>query len=360
MAAMECREPDRPPVRVHGAAPNAYRLWHRSFHRLIDLALEKTDIMWGWGPGGGPSYSARFDVDPKIVDEPLDREGYVRRTVTYPTPRGDLYCVDAVSESGHPPARMKHLITDEHDAAKFLSIEDEDIPFDLDLFRRRQEELGDRGVVTISCNDPGWWVHRMLGSETQAFWSVEKRDLLHALYDKVRRNCERLLERVLVGTPGCIMCSGGGGMCWIPPLHSPRDADEFLFPSVRRIAEIAHENGCLLWYHTHGRVRDFIGRYAQAGVDCLRPIEPPPMGDVTISEAKALAGGRMALEGNIEQGDMETKCPEEIYTITRQAVKEGRPGGGFILATTGGIDGPYLSDEDFARWKAYIDAGLEG
>ena len=360
LAALGCEEADRPPVRVYGATPGAYGQWDASYHRLIDLALEKTEIMDGWGVGGGPSYSASVDLDPKVSDEALDREGYVKRTVTYRTPTGDLHYVDAWSDCGYPRQNMKHLIACEEDAAKFLSIRDEDIPFEIEGFERQQEELGDRGIVTINCNDPGYWVHWMLGSETLAFWSIERRDLVHALYDKVQGNTERHLKRVLLKARGNVVCSGGGGEKWIPPLQSPRDADEFLFPSVKRLAEIVHENGCLLWYHSHGRVRDLIERYAEAGVDCLQPIEPPPMGDVTITEAKGLARGRMSFEGNIQYGDLVTKAPEEVYAMTRAAVAEGRPGGGFILGTSAGFEGPFLSDDEFARWEAYVEAGVAG
>ena len=364
LAAMRREQPDRPPVRVYGAMPSARAWMHPSFHPLIDLAIEKTDVVDGAGIPGGPAYSAAFDLHPRVTNEPIDRPGYVKRTVAYPTAKGDLYYIDAWSDCGYPRQNMKHLIADEKDAARFLSVPDEDLPFDLSDLFHKEADLGDQGIVAICCNDPGYWIHWMLGSVTLAFWSIEKRDLLHALYDKVHNNTEALLKRVLLLAPGRVLSSGGGGEKWIPPLQSPADFDEFLAPSVKRIADLVHENDGLLWYHCHGRVRDFISRFADAGVDCIHPVEPPPMGDVTLAQAKEIARGRIALEGNIQLGDLLTQSPDEVRAMVRAVVKQGRPAGGFILGTSGGIENVSnpalgLSQHDFDRWKAYIEAGLE-
>ena len=90
----------------------------------------------------------------------------------------------------------------------------------------------------------------------------------------------------------------------------PEDFREFVVEYDRRFIDLIHDAGGYAWIHCHGKVRDFIDRFARMGCDMLNPIEPPPMGDLSLREAFSLAGGRMALEGNIEIGDIMTASPD--------------------------------------------------
>lgn len=357
LTALGCGEPDRPPVRLLNAMPSARRSMDRSWHRLLDLALEKTEIIAWTGLGGQPAYSAWAEAHKEVVDEDFGDPGWLKRTTTFQTPKGGLRKVLRVSPGGHESVLEKHLIETEDDAMKFLSIPDAPMEYDLSDLPALDEAVGDSGIVGIWCAEPGCWVHHALGSETIAFWSIDRRDLLHDIYDKVHRNQVEMLKRALKEAPGRLLSSGCGGEKWIPPLVSPTEFEEFLAPSVREIAGIVHENGGLLWYHCHGSVRNFIERFVELGVDCLQPIEAPPLGDVTLSEAKKLAAGRMCLEGNVQWGELITSTPDEVRRITRAAIEEGRPGGAFILGLTAGLHGPFLSDEDFERLAAFIEAG---
>ncbi len=52
--------------------------------------------------------------------------------------------------------------------------------------------------------------------------------------------------------------------------------------------------------------------FADMGVDCLNPIEPPPIGRLTLADAKRRVGERMSLEGGIEVGDFEfVRCGDD-------------------------------------------------
>lgn len=360
LTALRCGEPDRPPVHIINATPSALATMDKSWHPLLRLALEKTEIIEEVGLPGQPAFSAYFERHRRVTEEPMDRPGWVKRVLTVETPKGALTQVTEASPIGRESQLAKCLIESVADAEAFLSTPDEPMTYDLSSLASCDKKVGDAGVVAVHCPDPGCWVHHMIGSETIAFWTVDHRDLLHAIYDKVHRNQEDMLARALREAPGRLLTSGSGGEKWIPPLVSPADFEEFLAPSVARIADIVHENDGLLWYHCHGHVRDFIERFADLGVDCLQPVEAPPLGDVTLGEAKRLAAGRMCLEGNVQWGDIITSTPDEVRDMTRAAREEGRRGGAFILGPTAGLHGAFLSDDDCARLSAFIEAGVEG
>ncbi|MCK4495042.1 MAG: hypothetical protein KAU91_01735, partial [Candidatus Aminicenantes bacterium] len=68
-----------------------------------------------------------------------------------------------------------------------------------------------------------------------------------------------------------------------------------------------------------------------SGLECL---DPPPLGNVRLAEAKRRVGSRIFIKGNIDPvnvllyGTIETVKKDAKYRI-----KKGKPGGGFILST---------------------------
>ncbi len=72
----------------------------------------------------------------------------------------------------------------------------------------------------------------------------------------------------------------------------------------------------------------------EMGLDCLNPIEPPPVGRITLSEAKAFCAGKMALDGGVEDGAFDTLTPEAMEALVTDVINQGKPGGGFILCPT--------------------------
>ena len=126
------------------------------------------------------------------------------------------------------------------------------------------------------------------------------------------------------------------------------------------LIEMVHRYGGYVWCHCHGGMGPVLERFADMGVDCLNPIEPPPMGDVTLAEAKARVGSRMCLEGNIQQGDFYVLTARQMREKVAEAIAAGAPGGAFILCPT---SSPWqtadLSERALQNYLTFIEAGLE-
>jgi uroporphyrinogen-III decarboxylase len=68
-----------------------------------------------------------------------------------------------------------------------------------------------------------------------------------------------------------------------------------------------------------------------SGIECL---DPPPLGNVELENAKARTKGKGFIKGNIDS--VNTLLSGERKTIledTRRRIEVGREGGGFILST---------------------------
>jgi uroporphyrinogen decarboxylase len=69
-------------------------------------------------------------------------------------------------------------------------------------------------------------------------------------------------------------------------------------------------------------------------LDCINPLEVPPMGDCDLAEIKREYGDRLALMGNLHTTEVMLRgTPDQVMDASRQAVAAAGEGGGFILST---------------------------
>jgi uroporphyrinogen-III decarboxylase len=146
----------------------------------------------------------------------------------------------------------------------------------------------------------------------------------------------------------------------VPPIHGPRDFQDFIVKYEKPIFDMLHDAGGFCHVHCHGSIRKVFHGFLEVGVDVLHPFEAPPMGDITPSEAKELAKDEICLEGNIQINRMYEASPQEIRHETEQLIDTvfyDRKG--LIVCPTAS---PYvrgMGGEAFPRFKAMIDAVLE-
>ena len=156
--------------------------------------------------------------------------------------------------------------------------------------------------------------------------TVEARQLLEHAVDlfaaRLQAHIKALADAGIVHTSDLLVFSWVGPELFIPPLLSPLEFDRFCFKPDKQLIDMIHDMGGYTWVHCHGKVRNFIDRFARMGCDMLNPIEPPPMGDVSLREAFDIADGRMALEGNIEIGEIMRSPRERIRELVDRALDE--------------------------------------
>jgi uroporphyrinogen-III decarboxylase len=127
----------------------------------------------------------------------------------------------------------------------------------------------------------------------------------------------------------------------------------------RRIIELIHAHGGLVRLHCHGHVRDLLPVFNEMGADATDPIEAPPTGDVELGEAKRIAGGKLALFGNLQLRDLEYCEPDEIERIVVECMDAAKAGGGYcIMPTASPINAP-LGDRTRDNYLRFIDAALQ-
>ena len=151
-----------------------------------------------------------------------------------------------------------------------------------------------------------------------------------------------------------------GPELFIPPLFSPSDFGEFCTPYDKQTVELIHNSGGFVWVHIHGKMKNVIEQFIDIGIDVLNPIEPPPMGDLTMEEAAEVTSGRIGLEGGVETHDFYVMEEEEFRNKIDETVKGGVKSGRFYLGTCSGyMEDPLPTERFIYNLGVFVDQGLK-
>jgi len=120
------------------------------------------------------------------------------------------------------------------------------------------------------------------------------------------------------------------------PLVSKEIFRELFFPGLCEFGLALKQLDLPFIKHTAGNVLTLIDLFIDAGVDCIDPLEP--ISGVDMLAVKKLYGDRIAIKGNVDASELLTLgTTNEVRKATRDALKDGMPGGGFICSSSGGI-----------------------
>lgn len=133
---------------------------------------------------------------------------------------------------------------------------------------------------------------------------------------------------------------------------SPTLYRQLVLPSVRRSAAAVRAAGGFSYLHTCGFISDRLEQFVETGVDGIECMDPPPLGDVTLAEAKERVGSRLFLKGNIDSVNVLLQGDDEMVDrAAAEAIRAGMPGGGYILSTACSV-APRVPPERVGRlWR---------
>ena len=320
---------------------------------LMRFLRDYTDVIYHWAPDMGVWYSDPSCVEHKkrTVKESPD-EIVVEYTVE--TPEGRLNCITKHVVRTGDSMSLKPFLSDPEDMERFLSIPYKSVKPDVSGFFKARERLGENGIMMVHVGHPFAHLFGLFGINRVYYWLKFDADTFHTLLETFTRRIidylRYLLKKGLGPLYHFVMHE-----CAIPPWVSGQTFDEIIMPYDRRIYKVIHNHGCFVEVHCHGNAMNFLERFADMGVDMLDPCEPPPRGDVILKEAKKLVGDRMCLCGNIPS--MERLTWKQTDELVRSAIREGAPGGGFMLTTTGGIWSPAQPDNNVSNFLRLIKTG---
>jgi hypothetical protein len=355
LTAMRGGKPDRVPVVVRGVAPwdDAWCAQRDpSWQLLIDAVRDRADYEAYFHTS---SFLHTAHAAPQST-ESADEDDWTLVTVRVHTPAGDLVTRYRASKRGLPGMCVEFPVREPAHVDWALSIPYEPLAPDLSVLAAQEAAVGDRGVVMLSLEDPISYVHGLLGSQLLALWSIDRPDLIDAMIAEFTRRVADTLAFLIDAGAGPVF-SFTGTEYLSPPLASPAQFQRWIVEPETRFGEMIRAAGGIFWVHCHGPVSKSLDGFLAMGVNCLHPIEAPPMGDITLAGFRARAGNRLCIEGNIQVGDLYAASEAHVRAAVRTAIDEAGRDGAFILCPTASPHTQQLSCQTIANYLAYVDEG---
>ena len=339
---------DRPGIFVRTAFPDE----DQTYDRLRAYLAAHTELKRAWWLESPSKWSRESFREP-------GPGGFERRVSIIHTPKGDLRSAMLHKIEGDPGQAEEYCIKSAEDIEKRLSLPDPQIGDDVSGFFAAVGQMGEAGIVEAAVGSPIGGVVPWFGSELFAIMSVEERDLIHAMLERSMRGALDALKRMIQRGVGPYFYMLGEEYV-VPPLHGPEDFRDFAVRYEKPICDLVHEAGGRVHMHCHGSIRKMFSGFLEIGVDVLHPFEPPPMGDITAAQAKALAGRRISLEGNIQISDLYEKTPEAIREQTAKLIRDAfADRQSLIVCPTASPHIRGMGEKAFPQFKAMIDTVLE-
>lgn len=287
----------------------------------------------GWFTDGSMQYQWPGERASAVEDIQKNRRRWVVRTRARLDDR--VYSYETAYGAADPPWPVTKPIHDIEAQWPLLEkMFSPPVGYNPALLHRQRAELGDLGAFGVSLGYPGF--HAWLDLFQDGLLDLS---LLyyhkHELIENLRRLHERQvlvqMEMALEERPDFILLGASGTLT----LSSPKIARELAFPTIQKLTRMAKEAGVPTMLHSCGKERALVQWCAEeSDLNCINPLEIPPMGDCDLAEIKRLYGSRLALMGNLHTTDvMLLGSPADVEKAAKDAIDAAGSGGGFILST---------------------------
>jgi uroporphyrinogen decarboxylase len=149
------------------------------------------------------------------------------------------------------------------------------------------------------------------------------------------------------GLDGYALCSD---YCFnTGPFLSPAMFGEFVTPYLARLIRGYRDLGFHVIKHTDGNIMPILDQLVQCAPHALHSLDP--QGGVDLAEVKRRCGKEVCLIGNVNCALLDTGTDEEVVAATRETLRAGMPGGGYIFSTSNCI----YTGMRLARYELMLD-----
>ena len=202
------------------------------------------------------------------------------------------------------------------------------------ILDQQRTALGELGAFGISLGYPGfqhWFGLFKGGLQDLVYWYYDQPALIEQMRELHERQALAHMAMILDARPDFVLLSASGTIT----LQSPSIARQLSLPTIQKLTRMAREAGIPTMLHSCGKERVLVKWCAEeTDLNCINPLEVPPMGDCDLAEIKRLYGQKLALMGNLHTTEvMLLGTQTDVERAARAAIDAAAAGGGFILST---------------------------
>jgi len=198
--------------------------------------------------------------------------------------------------------------------------------FDL-IYQKVGDEFSIHGEVT----SPFDYLLDLLGYENALMSLIEnpkkcKQILQHftnGISTLASEMCDKQIDAIKISSP-----FAGAGFI------SPEFYKEFVLPYESQIISAIKSKGKFAYLHTCGAINDRLELMIESGTSGLECLDPRPLGDVDLADAKRRLGFKVFIKGNIDSvNNLLFGNPKSVIVDVIDIISIGKTNGGFILST---------------------------
>jgi len=198
--------------------------------------------------------------------------------------------------------------------------------FDL-IYQKVGDEFSIHGEVT----SPFDYLLDLLGYENALMSLIENpdkcKDILEYFANGISKlaseMCDKQIDAIKISSP-----FAGAGFI------SPEFYKEFVLPFESQIISAIKSKGKFAYLHTCGAINDRLELMIESGTSGLECLDPRPLGDVDLADAKRRLGFKVFIKGNIDSvNTLLFGSPKSVIVDVIDIISIGKTNGGFILST---------------------------
>jgi uroporphyrinogen decarboxylase len=196
------------------------------------------------------------------------------------------------------------------------------------LLRLVKAEMGDRGLVGVSCG-----TSLLIHNQEEIYEFADNPERYHEKRDQLLDAVEKRFHMLMsLDVKPDFICTGGSGSL---VFQSPQTFRELALPIVKKVTALCQAHGIPSHLHSCGPETQLVRMAAEeTDLTVIDPLEIPPMGDCDLRALKLAYGDRLVLKGNLHTtGVMLNGTPDDVIRAARQAIDDAAEGGRFILST---------------------------
>ena len=139
------------------------------------------------------------------------------------------------------------------------------------------------------------------------------------------------IQQATHGVDAILISSAFAGASFI----SCEQYEEFVLPFERMVVEgIKAKYNIPIYTHTCGSIGDRLELMRDTGIDGIDTLDPKPLGNVELAEAKNLIGDELFLKGNLDPVNvLWLGTAETVWDAARRCISDAGKGGGYILSS---------------------------
>lgn len=363
MATLRGKPVDRPAVsfyeiggfQIDPSDPDAFNVYNDpSWKPLLQLAEEHSDLIRMRSPV--KSRSHEVDLSRHKVEEYIE-DGCRFKRVTLKTRGRILTSLTRRRPDVDTVWTIEHLLKDVNDLKAYLEVPDEVFAEEVDVTAliKEDERLADRGIIMIDTEDPLCAAASLFSMEDFTVVALTEQKLFHRLLEKLSRHLYTRTEMTAKAFAGHLWRIYGPEYATEPYLP-PHLFKEYVVRYTGPMVKTIHKYGGFARIHCHGRIRAVLDDIVGMSPTTIDPIEPPPQGDIELSEVRRRYGKELVLFGNIEFADIEHTEPAEFENIVAKCLKDGTDGEGkgFVLMPSSAPIGRTISPRVMANYETMV------